>query len=113
MDVNVSLENQLKKRKYIFCTGGTWSHETLQNIICEDEFLQLNYQLLDNERGTKFKFVKRQSFDVEKNILLYRMYDTIDNKIDKNWLQLGLNSNKIKCKDLFLQWLYWKPNDKW
>ena len=79
MDVNVSLENQLKKRKYIFCTGVTWSHETLQNIICEDEFLQLNYQLLDNERGTKFKFVKRQSYHVGKNILQNRMHDKIDN----------------------------------
>ena len=42
--------------------------------------------------------VKRQPFGVGKNILLNRMYDTIKNKIDKNWLQLGLNSYKIKCK---------------
>ena len=29
--------------------------------------------------------------------------DTIDNKIDKNSLQLGLDSYKFKCKDLFFR----------
>ena len=35
------------------------------------------------------------------------MYDTIDNKIDKNynWLQLGIDSYKVKCKDLLLKWM--------
>ena len=41
-------------------------YKIIQNIICEDEFLHLNFQLLDNERGSKFKFVKRQSYDVGK-----------------------------------------------
>ena len=40
--------------------------------------------------------------------------DTIDNKIDKNSLQLGLDSYKFKCKDLFFRWLTdIKPNEKW
>ena len=85
------------------CKYAIMFYKLIQNIICEDEFLYLNFQLLDNERVTKFKFVKQQSFDVGKNILLNRMYDTIDNKIDKKWLQLGLDSYKIECKDLFLK----------
>ena len=56
-------------------------YKIIQNIICEDEFLHLNFQLLDNERGSKFKFVKRQSYDVGKNILLNKMFDTINNRV--------------------------------
>ena len=75
----------------------------MRNNLCEDQFLKLNFQLLDNAIRTKLNFLKRQSFDVGKNIILNRVYDTINNKIVKNWLQLGLDSYKIKCKDLFLK----------
>ena len=39
-------------------------------------------------------------------------HDTIDNKIDKNWLQSGLDSYKIKCKDLFLKRILTKNDTK-
>ena len=70
-----------------------------------DEFVQLNFQLLDNERISKINFIKRQNYDVWKN----RMH-SLNNKIDKNWLDLSLNSFKLKCKDLF-QGKAWLLND--
>ena len=33
------------------------------NIICENEFIQLNFQLYDNNRCTKLSFIKNQRFD--------------------------------------------------
>ena len=55
-------------------------YKLMRNIKCKDEFLHLIFQLLDKERGAKFKFVKRQSYDLGKNILLSRMYKNITRK---------------------------------
>ena len=72
--------------------------------LCEDEFLQLNFQLNHNARLPRMNFLKRQRFDVGKNVLLNRM-SCLNNMIEKSWLDLGLNSYKLKCKGLFLsQW---------
>ena len=73
-----------------------------KNNLCEDEFVQLNFQLVDKERISKINFIKRQNYDVGKNILLNRMH-VLNNKIDENWLDLSLNSFKLKCKDLYLK----------
>ena len=69
--------------------------------LCEDEFVQLNFQLVDSALQTKLNFIKNQRFDVGKNILLNRLY-VLNGKIDKTWLNLHLESFKIKCKELFL-----------
>ena len=69
--------------------------------LCEDEFLQLNFQLNHNARLPRMNFLKRQRFDVGKNVLLNRM-SCLNNMIEKSWLDLGLNSYKLKCKGLFL-----------
>ena len=61
----------------------------------------MNFQLYENERCTKLKFIKNQRFEVGKNILLNRFYD-LNNLIDKKWLELSLETYKIKCKALFL-----------
>ena len=76
------------------------------DILCEDEFVHLNFQLVDNARATKLNFIKRHNYDVGKNILLNRMH-VLNNKIDKRWLNLSLDYYKIECKKLFLR------NEKW
>ena len=63
--------------------------------------INLNFQLADNERATKLSFIRRQNYDVGKNILLNRLH-VLNDKIDKNWINLSLNSYKMKCKELFL-----------
>ena len=78
-------------------------YKPMSNDLCEDEFIQLNFQLNDNPRQTKLSFFKRQNYDVGKNILQNRMY-LLNNKIDKSWLNLILKSCKVKCKELFLRW---------
>ena len=52
---------------------------------------------------TKLVFIRRQNFDAGKNILLNRLC-SINNVIEKEWLNLGLDSFKIKCKKIFLNW---------
>ena len=37
------------------------------NLICENEFIEMNFQLYDNERCKKITFTTNQRFDVEKN----------------------------------------------
>ena len=69
--------------------------------LCKDEFLQLNFQLNNNARLSKMNFLKRQRFDVGKNVLLNWM-SCLSNMIEKSWLDLSLNGYKLKCKGLFL-----------
>ena len=69
--------------------------------LCEDEFVQLNFQLNDNARLRNLNFFKRQNYDVGKNILFNRMH-SLNNMIDKNWLNLSMNAYKVKCKQVFL-----------
>ena len=76
-------------------------YKLFNNIICENEFLHLNFQLNDNERGQNLVFMKSQQFEVGKNILLNR-FSELNNKIDKGWLNLSLATFKAKCKSLFL-----------
>ena len=73
-----------------------------RNIICENEYIHMNFQLYDNERQTKLKFIKNQNYDVGKNILLNRFCD-LNDLIDKKWMNLSLETYKIKCKALFLE----------
>ena len=71
------------------------------NQICENEFVEMNFQLYENDRLRKIVFTKNQRFEVGKNILLNRLCD-LNNMIDKDWLNLSLNTFKVKCKTLFL-----------
>ena len=60
----------------------------------------MNFQLYDILRTTKIGIHEETQVDEGKNILRNRFYD-INNMIDKTWLNLSLNTFKIKCKELF------------
>ena len=77
-------------------------YKLFNNMICENEFIQLNFQLYANERTRKLTFTKMQRYDVGKNILLNRFHD-LNNKIDKDWLNVSLETYKTRCKLLFLE----------
>ena len=68
----------------------------------ENEFVLLNFQLYDNERAQKLVFLKDQKYEAGKNILLNR-FTELNNMIDKDWLNLSLETFKIKCKTIFLR----------
>ena len=76
-------------------------HKLLRNDLCDDELMNLNFQIADNGRSTRLKFIKRQNYNVGKNILLNRLH-ILNDKIEKNWINLTMNSYKVKCKELFL-----------
>ena len=82
------------------CSIGAFLRQ--DNDLCDDELMYLNFQNVDNDRSTKLNFFRRQNYDAGKNILLYRL-PIINNKIDKSWLNLGLDSYKVKCKELFAE----------
>ena len=75
-------------------------HKLLRNDLCDDEMMNLNFQLVDNERSMKISFIRRQNYDVGKNILLNQ--HVINDKIDKNLINLSIDSYKVKCKELLL-----------
>ena len=77
-------------------------YRMFNSIICENEFIQMNFQLFDNARNPKIVFTRNQNYDVGKNTLLNRFCD-LNNMIDKSWLEMSLDTYKVKCKELFLR----------
>ena len=76
-------------------------HKLFNQCQPDQEFVQLNFQLNQNPRITHANFFLRQNFDSGKNMILNR-FTHLNGKIDKAWLELSLNTFKIKCKKLFL-----------
>ena len=70
-------------------------HKLFTQCQPEPELVQLNFQLNQNPRITHANYFVRQNYDAGKNMLL-------NGKIKKSWLELSLNTFKIKCKALFL-----------
>ena len=46
----------------------------LRSDLCDEELMHLNFQIANNGRSTKLNVIKRQKYDVGKNILLNRLY---------------------------------------
>ena len=76
-------------------------HKLMRNELCDNELMWLNFQIVANARSQTWSFITRQNYDVGKNILLNRMH-ILNNKIEKNWINLTLNTYKVKCKEKFL-----------
>ena len=68
----------------------------------ENEFMHMNFQLNQNPRLNYANFFSRHNYDSGKNILLNRL-SHLNGKIEKSWLELSLDSFKVRCKQLFLQ----------
>ena len=68
----------------------------------ETEFINLNFQLNQNTRLVHTNFFSRQNYEIGNNILLNRL-SHLNAKIKKSWMDLSLNTFKIKCKKLFLK----------
>ena len=41
-------------------------YKLMKDELCEDEFVQLNFKLVDNARSPKLTFMKRQKYEVGK-----------------------------------------------
>ena len=67
----------------------------------EIEHLHLNFQLLNNTRSDSIFLRKAINYNVVKNIMLNRFVH-LNGMIKKDWMNLSIESYKIKCKLLFL-----------
>ena len=72
-------------------------YKQLRNDLCDDELSNCGQWKINQT-----EFHKRQRYDVGKIILLNRLH-TMNNKIEKNWINLSLETYKVKCKELFLK----------
>ena len=77
-------------------------HHLFKSCQPELEFINLNFQFNQNTRMQHANFLDRHKYQAGQNILLNRL-SHLNNKINKNWLELSLNTFKIKCKKLFLE----------
>ena len=65
------------------------------------DWLALNFNQVLHGRQTHFAVIKDQNFKIGSNILCNRL-TTLNNKIPLQWLNLSIDTFKVKCKTLFL-----------
>ena len=65
------------------------------------DWIDLNFQHNFNGRNTKFLVSSNATFKIGANKLVNRL-SILNNKIKMDWMNLGLDSFKIKCKALLL-----------
>ena len=66
-----------------------------------NDWLSINFNSVLTSRQNKFSINKTNRLKVGMNILS-NQFNTLNGKIDLNWLNLGLDTYKINCKELFL-----------
>ena len=66
----------------------------------DQEFAHMNFQNNQNSRLVHANFFNPQTYEAGNNILLNRL-SHLNNKIEKAWLNLNIDSFKIKCKNFF------------
>ena len=66
-----------------------------------NDWLSINFNSVRTSRQNKLSINKTNRLKVGMKILLNR-FNTLNGKIDLNWLNLGLDTYKINCKKLFL-----------
>ena len=65
------------------------------------DWIDLNLQQNFNGRSTKFLISNYAKYKIGSNLLANRL-SALNNTIELSWLNLSLNSFKIKCKSLLL-----------
>jgi hypothetical protein len=64
------------------------------------EWIALNFDQTISSRQNKFETRSYTTYPIGKNILSARL-SILNNKIPLDWLNLGKDSYKVKCKGLF------------
>ncbi len=63
---------------------------------------QLNHITLTDRRNLRLTFVRQNRFRIGLNCIENRMR-SLNNVIDKNWLELSIENYKLKCKIRIIQ----------
>ena len=66
-----------------------------------DDWVDLNFQQNFNARNDSIQLYDVSRLKVGKNLMINRL-STLNGQIKFDWLNLGLNSFKIKMKELFM-----------
>ena len=92
-----ALPDQMLSYKYAILMYKLFNH-----CQPETEFVQLNFQLNQNQRLNHANFFSRQRYESGNNILLNRL-SHLNGKIEKSWLAQSIDTFTVKCKKLFLE----------
>ena len=78
------------------------------------DWIDLNFQQNFNNRNNFINVFENSRLKVGRNLLVNKIR-CINGLINKDWMNLSLNSYKAKCKDIFLSWLslIMDLNDNW
>ena len=76
-------------------------YKTYNRYITDDDWLDMNFQQNFNARPSSVKINDFSNLKIGKNIMTNRL-GVLNNVIDYDWLNLGLNTFKLRCKALFL-----------
>ena len=66
-------------------------HKLFNSMRPDQEFVYMNFQFNQNPRVHHANFFNRQKYEARNNILLNRLAH-LNNKIEKAWLELSLDS---------------------
>ena len=76
-------------------------HKYYNNESNDNNWLDLFFNQQFNNRCDTVKFVNTKSYKIGDNLLANR-FTILNGKIRFDWLNLPLNSYKLKCKEIFL-----------
>ena len=76
-------------------------YKIYNRTIDKEDWLDMNCQQNFTDRNKFVQISDTSKLRVEKNIMTNRL-SILNNKIEYDWLNLSLDSFKIKCKSLFL-----------
>ena len=71
------------------------------NMKPTNDWIDLNFNQINSSRQSNFQIIQKSNFKIGNNILGIRL-QILNNKIPLEWLNLSLNSFKLKCKAKFL-----------
>ena len=76
-------------------------HKVYNNSNPSFDWLSLFFNQNFNNRATTVKFFDTSTYKIGKNLLANR-FKILNNEIQYDWLNMSLESFKIKCKCLFM-----------
>ena len=77
-------------------------YKTINIGVPETDWISLNLNSVNTSRQTKYITEKANNYRVGMNALSNRLW-YLNGKIDLNWLNLSLDTYKVRCKCLFLK----------
>ncbi len=88
--------------KFCICRHCLLLHKVFNDSIPKNDWLDLNFQIINTSRQTTFEVQNCSTYKVGNNILSNRLA-CINKKIPLNMLNLDIGPYKVNCKNMFLK----------